>query len=57
MNVPFFTTVILTHNRKDLLKEAIQSVLDQTFKNYELIVVDNLSTDKTKDVVSSIIDI
>ena len=56
MNKPFFTVVIPTYNRAELLKEAIQSVFDQTFENFELIVIDDHSTDKTKDVVSSFHD-
>lgn len=51
--MPFFTVVIPTHNRAELLKEAIQSVLEQTFKDFELIVVDDHSSDNTKDVVAS----
>jgi len=53
MKTPFFTVVIPTHNRAALLKEAIQSVLEQTFKDFELIAVDDHSTDITKDVVAS----
>jgi glycosyltransferase involved in cell wall biosynthesis len=52
----FFTVVIPTHNRSKFLKVAIQSVLNQTFKNFELIVVDDHSTDDTKQVVSQFFD-
>lgn len=41
------SVVIPTYNRKELVKRAIQSVLDQTYKNYELILVDDGSTDQT----------
>ena len=50
---PFFTVIIPTFNRADLLAIAIQSVLDQTFTNWELIVVDDGSTDHTASVVKS----
>ena len=43
------TAIILTHNRLALLKRAIASVLAQSFKDIECIVVDNNSTDGTKD--------
>ena len=43
------STIIITHNRLDLLKKAITSVLSQTYKDIECIVVDNNSTDGTRD--------
>jgi glycosyltransferase involved in cell wall biosynthesis len=43
------TAIITTHNRLGLLKRAIESVYAQTYKNMELIVVDDASTDGTDD--------
>lgn len=48
---PILTIIIPTYNRGDFLKEAIESVLSQTFADYELIVVDDGSSDHTEDVV------
>ena len=45
------SVVIITYNRADFLKEAIESVLAQTYQDYELIIVDDGSTDHTRDVV------
>ena len=45
------TIIIPTYNRADFLREAIESVLSQTFTDYELIVVDDGSRDHTEDVV------
>jgi glycosyltransferase involved in cell wall biosynthesis len=56
MEDPFFTTVIPTHNRSNLLKRAIESVLDQTFDDFEAIIVDDHSTDDTCSVVKSFSD-
>jgi glycosyltransferase involved in cell wall biosynthesis len=53
---PFFTVIIPTHNRSKLLKRAIQSVIDQTFSNFELLVVDDHSSDDTKQIVRSFKD-
>jgi glycosyltransferase involved in cell wall biosynthesis len=45
-----------THNRSKLLDRAIKSVLAQTFTDYELVIVDDCSTDDTQQVVSDIKD-
>ena len=46
---PLVSAIITTHNRVDLLKRAISHVLDQTYSNIELIVVDDASTDDTQE--------
>lgn len=51
-----FTIIIPTYNRAAFLPNAIESVLAQTYTNWELIVVDDGSTDNTKDVVSQYSD-
>lgn len=48
---PMVSVVIPTYNRKDLLKEAIDSVLAQDYSNLEIIVADNASTDGTKELI------
>lgn len=47
------TIVIPTHNRAHLIGYAIESVLNQTYPNTEIIVVDDGSTDNTREVVES----
>jgi glycosyltransferase involved in cell wall biosynthesis/LmbE family N-acetylglucosaminyl deacetylase len=44
--------IIPTYNRAGLIREAIQSVVDQTYTDWELIVVDDGSTDETAQVVA-----
>ena len=47
------TVVIPTYDRRDFLKAAIDSVLSQTYRDFELIVVDDGSTDNTIDLIRS----
>jgi glycosyltransferase involved in cell wall biosynthesis len=51
LNKPTASIILPTYNRAKLLPMAINSVLDQTYKNYELIVIDDGSTDNTKQVL------
>jgi len=41
--MPKVSVIVTTYNRKEFLRETIQSILNQTFKDFELIVVDNYS--------------
>lgn len=52
MASPFFSVVIPTYNRATLIIKAIDSVLLQTFTDWELIIVDDASVDNTKEVVA-----
>ncbi len=49
---PVISVVIPVYNRKELLEEALQSVEDQTWKDYECIVVDDGSDDGTCELMS-----
>jgi glycosyltransferase involved in cell wall biosynthesis len=44
--------VIITHNRENLLPFAIESVLKQKFSDFELVIIDDASTDNTEGVVN-----
>lgn len=56
MDEPFFTVIIPTYNRADRIAVTIASVLLQDFRNFELIVIDDGSTDNTREIISMIKD-
>ena len=55
-NTPFFSIIIPTYNRAHLIRETIHCVLAQTFADFELILIDDASTDDTASVIQEIDD-
>lgn len=53
---PLISIIMPTYNRKDRILVAIDSVLNQSYSNFELIIVDDASDDGTLDVLNSIND-
>ncbi|CAD5982387.1 Glycosyltransferase AglG [Planktothrix tepida] len=53
MSQPLISAIICTHNREQYLGLAIDSLLQQDFPEFEVIVVDNASTDGTRQVVEA----
>ncbi|HEY0317900.1 MAG TPA: glycosyltransferase family 2 protein [Solirubrobacterales bacterium] len=51
MPSPFFSVVVPTYNRSEILRRCVDSCLDQTFSDFELIVVDDHSTDETVEML------
>lgn len=52
-NLPLVSIIVTTKNRLNLLKETIESIKNQTYSNTELIIVDDGSTDGTKEFFQS----
>jgi len=51
------SVIIPTHNRVNLLLEAIDSVRNQTYRNVEIVVIDDKSSDNTEEVVNDLVKI
>ena len=49
--MPKLTVYVKTYNRPELLRRAVESVLNQTFTDFDFIIIDNGSTDNTGDVI------
>lgn len=53
---PTVSVIIPTYNRAHLLGRSILSVLNQTYQDFEIIVVDDASTDNTEELISSLVN-
>ena len=47
-----FSIITPTYNRANLIERAIKSILNQSYQNFEMIIVDDGSTDNTDEIVS-----
>jgi len=50
---PLVTIIITTYNHANYLSKSIQSVINQSYSNFEIIIIDDGSTDNTKQVISN----
>lgn len=57
MHAPFFSVVLFTKNRSQLVGNAVESVLQQSFSDFELIVCDNNDSEETNQVMSQYNDL
>ena len=50
---PFVSVIVTTYNRQNLIGETLESILNQTYTNFELIIVDDGSTDTTEEIIKN----
>lgn len=51
-----FSIVLATLNRSEIINVAIKSIINQNYKNYEIIIIDQSTDDKTKKIMENFID-
>lgn len=54
-NDELISVVIATYNHAQYLPTALESILNQSWENLEIVIVDNASTDHTQDLVHSLV--
>jgi glycosyltransferase involved in cell wall biosynthesis len=54
--MPYFSIIIPSYNRDHIIERAIQGVLEQTFRDFEIVIVDDGSTDTTKSTIQELND-
>ena len=54
--LPLVSVIMPTYNHGKFIGKAIESALSQSYKNLELIIVDNYSEDNTEEIVTSFTD-
>ncbi len=57
MSLPLVSVICICFNHEAFVQQAISSVLNQTYKNIELIVINNASSDNSHEVITEIINL
>jgi glycosyltransferase involved in cell wall biosynthesis len=56
MSLPKFSVIIPTYNAGETISETLSSIVAQTFKKFEIVIIDGLSSDSTISIVSKFAD-
>ena len=54
MRMPLVTVIIPNYNHAKYLRQRIDTVLNQTYTSFEVIILDDCSTDNSKDIILSL---
>lgn len=52
---PFYSVIVTTHNSEKTIRKTLQSVINQTYKNYELIIIDDASIDNSVYIIHDLL--
>lgn len=55
-NMPYVTVLMSVYNAGDYLVQAIQSILEQSFRNFEFLIINDASTDRSREIILSFND-
>jgi len=53
---PFFSIIVPTFNHAEYIEKSVSSIINQTFTNWELLLINNLSTDNTEEIINKFKD-
>jgi glycosyltransferase involved in cell wall biosynthesis len=53
--MPFFTVIIPLYNKEKYIENAIKSIINQTFTDFELLIINDCSTDKSVEIASAFV--
>jgi glycosyltransferase involved in cell wall biosynthesis len=52
-NTPFFSVITITFNAEEFIKQTVESILSQDFNDFEYIIIDGASKDRTLEIINS----
>ena len=55
-NFPLVSVILLSYNHSQYVAQAVESVLNQTFKNFELLIADDGSNDNSREIIAAFTD-
>ena len=55
LQLPKVSFIVVTHNFEKFVCDCLNSIKNQTYKNFEIIIVDDVSKDRTRDKISEFI--
>ena len=53
MNKPIISVVLPVYNEEKFIGECIESILNQTYRDFELIIINDASTDRSSEIINS----
>ena len=54
MKKPKVSVIMAAYNHEKYVGDAIESVIGQTYKNWEMLIIDDCSTDRTREVIAEL---